>query len=355
MIFNSDVMYTGNGEMSKYPVGLEGALMHIYENECNYNALMKAAGVSELKYYQETGKDLFVHEASAFESFIEKAKAFFKKVIDKIKAMFHKFAAVLNKYTMDDKKFVKTYENEIIRKDIKDFEFEGYKFDKDPASDAPASAPITNEKTEEDTISLIAKSGDLGAHVGVGGATTEQLTKWKDNYRGVLLREPSAEYDMSEFREKFKEKYYGDKETLSEGNGIDKRALISVIKDTKKDIKNAEDEQKKIIKDINDAIKALDDMKKKYTSVDDDERKDDSGKITKGRTYATTHANNRINVYEDKANSLTAYFGMIIQWYKDRNRQAKAICVKIIGYSKKESYSYSESSVNDLFAGVTIR
>ena len=39
--------------------------MHVYENECNYNAIMKAAGISELKYYKETGGDLFVQEAGA--------------------------------------------------------------------------------------------------------------------------------------------------------------------------------------------------------------------------------------------------------------------------------------------------
>ena len=58
MIFNTDNYYDGPVAPSPYPVGIEGALMHVYENECNYNALMKAVGISELKYYQETGKNL---------------------------------------------------------------------------------------------------------------------------------------------------------------------------------------------------------------------------------------------------------------------------------------------------------
>ena len=52
--------------------------MHVYENECNYNAIVKSVGISELKYYQETGKDLFVNEAGAFKKFGSKVTAFFK-------------------------------------------------------------------------------------------------------------------------------------------------------------------------------------------------------------------------------------------------------------------------------------
>ena len=68
-------------EPSKYEANLEGALMCVYENECNYNALMKATGLSELKYYKETAGDLFLNEAGAFGGFLSKAKEFFKKVL----------------------------------------------------------------------------------------------------------------------------------------------------------------------------------------------------------------------------------------------------------------------------------
>ena len=113
---------------SPYALGYEGALMHVYENEINYYSLMKAVGLSEMKYYQETGGSLFVHEAGAFGSFIEKVKAFFKKVIEKIKSIFKKFIAAIDQYTLENKKFVKKYGQEIMRKNLTDFEFEGYKF-----------------------------------------------------------------------------------------------------------------------------------------------------------------------------------------------------------------------------------
>ena len=101
MIFNE--MNTNNTAISydavqesPYELGIGGALMHVYENECNYNALMKAAALSEMKYYNQTGGDLFVQEAGAFAGFIQKAKEFFKKVIEKIKSIAKKFIAKIN-------------------------------------------------------------------------------------------------------------------------------------------------------------------------------------------------------------------------------------------------------------------
>ena len=31
---------------SKYDLGIEGAYMHMYENQCNFNAIMKSVGLS---------------------------------------------------------------------------------------------------------------------------------------------------------------------------------------------------------------------------------------------------------------------------------------------------------------------
>ena len=62
MIFDSNMVMESATNLdavqeSPYPLGIEGGLMHVYENECNFNAIMKAAGISELKYYKETGGD----------------------------------------------------------------------------------------------------------------------------------------------------------------------------------------------------------------------------------------------------------------------------------------------------------
>ena len=100
---------------SPYALGVEGALMHVYENECNYNAIMKAAGVSELKYYKENGGDLFVQEAGAAGGLIDRFVAFFKKVIEKIKQMFKKLVMKISSYVSSDKTFVNKYKKEVLK------------------------------------------------------------------------------------------------------------------------------------------------------------------------------------------------------------------------------------------------
>ena len=132
MIFNemnTSVNSYESVQESPHELGIGGALMHVYENECNYNALMKAAALSELKYYNENGGDLFVQEAGAFNGFMGKVKAFFVKVIEKIKSICKKFVAKIRQFTMSDKDFVKKYANQLQRANLKDFEFNGYKFE----------------------------------------------------------------------------------------------------------------------------------------------------------------------------------------------------------------------------------
>lgn len=363
MIFNTDNnYYDGPVAPSPYPVGLEGALMHVYENECNYNALMKAVGISELKYYQETGRDLFVHEAGALSGFIEKAKAFFKKVIEKIKQIFHKFAAVINQYTLSDKEFIKKYSKELYRKNLSDFDFDGYTFkDLNTAITKSLAIPKQAEFSEGDRQTYMDKNNTNDTK------TSDQIDDEIESGRGILLDKlggTSGKYDESEFREELHELLYGgDKETLDK---INIRDWLNYISDTKDQIKKVEKQQKELVKSVDDFIKELDkwetevnkkdavfgDSLKQKGAVRDtpisDPRKD---KVTKIINY-------EISLYKALSNTYTIAFGMITQAVKDRNRQAKAICVKAIGYNKKESANYGyygESSVDDLFAGVTIR
>lgn len=378
MIFNTDNnYYDGPVAPSPYPVGLEGALMHVYENECNYNALMKAVGISELKYYQETGRDLFVHEAGAFSAFLDKAKAFFKKVIEKIKQIFHKFAAVMNQFTMSDKKFVKTYSKEINRKDISDFTFSGYTFE---GLDAAVNANIdTEDKYKLDNFddnrrkSLRTNSDYQKDSDGNNDFIEEKRGGWLKNITG----KDHGSLDESEFRDELKDFLYGnggEKEELDDKQ-IDKRKILQWIEGTDKAIKDAERKQKDCTRAIEKYIKKVEEFEKlvnkkdatygdikdvTYNTATASPKTSNAGdKIS--TEYANTYQkgiNNYIAQMKAESNDIVIFFGMLTGAIKDRNRQSKAICVKIIGYNKKESANYGyygESSVDDLFAGVTIR
>lgn len=376
MIFNTDNYYDGPVAPSPYPVGLEGALMHVYENECNYNALMKAVGISELKYYQETGKNLFVHEAGAFAGFLSKAKAFFKKVIEKIKQIFHKFAAVMNQFTMSDKKFVKAYSKEINRKDISDFTFSGYTFEGlDTAINTSIDTEDKYKLNRFDSIkkkSLVASGSTYQNDSDANNDYIEELRgRWLQNVTG----DNYGSLDESEFRDELKDFLYGnggEKEELDDKQ-IDKRKILQWIEGTDKAIKDAERKQRDCTRAIEKYIKKVEEFEKiinkkdaTYGDADIVSTKTQNGinstdrddKIGDNADTYQKGINNYIAQMKAESNDIVIFFGMLTGALKDRNRQSKAICVKIIGYNKKESANYGyygESSVDDLFAGVTIR
>lgn len=348
MIFNTESSYTGVVKESPYPLGVEGALMHVYENECNYNAMMRAVGISELKYYQETGKDLFLHEAGAFSGFIKKAIAFFNKIIEKIKSIFHKFAALMNSFTMKDKDFVHKYEAELNRKDLTDFEFNGYTFKGlDTAIkivDADVISAVTSDLNKMDVKDY--KKDDENKLPSADELEDEIDRMRADVVSGLV---DAKSLDESEFREEVRDAIYGgDKEPLE---NIRARDQLNIIKNAQNDIKDANRKQKQMTDGVNKIIKKLEGYIKndfKYT----DEEKDNEA-LSKQRSASIKHVNQEIDKYKANCNAITILYGIIVGALKDRNRQAKAICVKAIGY-KHESASLYESS-NDLFANVVIR
>ena len=349
MIFNTDNYYDGPVAPSPYPVGLEGALMHVYENECNYNALMKAVGISELKYYQETGRNLFVHEAGAFSAFLDKAKAFFKKVIEKIKQIFHKFAAVMNQFTMSDKKFVKTYSKEINRKDISDFTFSGYTFEGlDKALNASIDLDMSKYNINNFDDNYKRK---LGADE--KAVDSDKLNDIIEEHRGTWLNKITGgnhgSLDESEFRDEIKDYLYGnggEKEELDDKQ-IDKRKILQWIEGKERAIKDANNKQKECTRAIDKMIKKIEEFEKEINKKDatyssagisstqlsfgDDpaiagDKKIDAdvaNKYQKG-------INNEITLMKAESNDIVIFFGMLTGALKDRNRQSKAICVKII-------------------------
>ena len=361
MIF--DANYTSTSDLSAvkespYELGLAGAMMHVYENECNYNAIMKAVGISELKYYQETGKDLFVHEAGAFEGFIAKMKAFFKAVIEKIKSIFKKFIAIFDQYRLSDKEFIKKYGNELIRKDLKDFEFKGYEFGDFKAIQAKIESAATTLKS-----GLITNNKNYNVNTTDFTIETDKVYKDSDRVNeikekarsGIINGKYNTTMDESEFKDELTNMLYGndgDKDIL---DNISIRTQLNIIENTQNDIKAVEKTQKNIEKEINNLLKVLEkipsEIRKKYSY---NSSKTLTADEDKNINNAIQNVSDLYDVKKSVANDITIAFGMIVQAYKDRNRQAKAICVKALSY-KHEAAMVSESYSDDIFAGVVIR
>lgn len=319
---------------SPYELGIEGALMHVYENECNYNAIMKSVGIAEFKYYNETGRtDLFVHEAGATGGFLSKIISFFKAIKDKIVAIFKKFVAKINSFVMPDKDFVKKYKNDILKvTNRKDFEFKGYNF-----------------KETLDKIDSNVHIGDIPKGASENSSTpktSEEVQDTIEYFRGAIVKESSM--TESEYRDKLKELMYGDKDDI--GEKYSGAEMIAAIEGTKDAIKKANKAKDDVNKVIDNFIKSCEDTKKKL-----DKNRPDGESDNISINNKIDNLNNSITIWKAYANDLVVYYGALVKALKDKNRQAKAFCVKLMGYKpKNESASYYDYDNDDIFASVNM-
>ena len=330
---------------SAYPLGLEGGLMHVYENECNYNAIMKAAGISELKYYKECGGDLFVNEAAAVGGFIDKFISFFKKVGEKIAQMFKKFVMTIGSFVQSDKSFVKKWKPQVMR-NFKEFDFKGYKFD----------------------LTMVNTISSKAASIAVGKQDPAQLARQADVHpmsdddieakRKEMMKDICGEDvdSENEMKDELHKKVYGDnKEEFKVTSSLCLEAF-SRISDTKKNIDDIKNFQKEFNTGIDKYCNSLEDAKKELLKYMD-QAKDNKAKEAQSNKMKTV--TQQIALTKDNAQYFTAAFSLFIGAYKDLNRQSKAICVKALnsGSRKKDATADAigtNESATDIFANVEI-
>lgn len=102
------------------------------ESMKNHNEFMKAIALGELASYEQYGTEEMFYEAINFGSIIDRVKAFFKKIIEKIHKIFHTFIAKMSSWFGGNRDFCRKYEKEIIKNwaNVKnDWEFKGYNFE----------------------------------------------------------------------------------------------------------------------------------------------------------------------------------------------------------------------------------
>lgn len=347
---------------SKYPLGLEGAYMHIYESECNWNAIMKSVGLSEMRYaLDHNGEELFVNEAGALGGMISKIKAFFKKIFEKIKSIIKKIIMVINSFTMSDKKFVKKYEKDLRKVNMTDFEFNGYDFKKtDKFADDVVKKMEVDEEAELEAIEKIQK-GDDEINIKtlkkvINSITQDDIDEAIEKGRGNIIGDGNK-YTESEFREELRDKLYDEKENLDDKQ-IDILYCLRTITDTKENLKEISKLEKaltKLEKEIDKAYTRLEkeaysDEKTQLASAKADDAKENiketTNKYVKGIDIAS-------KILKGCTSSYLIVTSMLSQRTKDRNRQCKAICIKALNYKpKNESAYYSNDTVSDIFSQV---
>ena len=325
---------------------VDSAYRIVAENTANWNSIMEAIGVDELSIYESTGSEV-VYEAGTISGIFEKIKEFFKKLLEKIKGLFNKFMTVINSWTMSDKDFIKKYKRDIISAKTKDFSFKGYKFTLNALTITKLDGGTLQDTTKSDMVSLnrlstFTGNDELKQIEDATKSARDSKDDTLDAYRGNFIKQ-NSKIEASDFsKELFEVLRNGDstKQTLDDSD-IDVSNLIITISDASKAQKNAKKAYDAIVRGINDAIKEIDNQSKEFLNNTPDPSDVNATKLNTAKiAYLTTIS----SIVEAKKSINTVVYGAYLQAIKDENRQAKAICVKLMTRKqpKNESASYYE-------------
>lgn len=305
----------------------ETAATIIAQNEANYATIMKSIGIAELAVYESTGAEM-IYEGANIKGFFAKVKEFFVKLWNKVKGLFKKFFALIGSYTMKDKDFINKYKKDLLKVNLKDFTVKGYNFENltwSPKTAAGKIEEVIKKETTVDTFTVTASNA---------GAINDACEKAdredaRDTMRGAAIGK--GKMDESEFTEELFKYFRSGEDAPVELENISMTTCISAISVTSELEKGAKTAFKETEKTINDTLKALDKTEKealKAVPKEGEAKTDESAAIVK--------AVSNVNAYiHDEMNILTKVNGALLRAIKDKNRQAKAICVKAINYRPK--------------------
>ena len=347
----------------QYEPGMEAALNIVAESELNFNKLMQAVAKDELGYLQENGVEM-VYESGTASGFIEKLKAFFLKIWEKIKGLFRKFFAKINSYLIDDKKFADKYKDRVINANLKDFKFKGFKFTNLDGNSVTAKDTFNaalGKLDDGNTFATYNKNyGSIVDSVKMNNGSKKEeikraVEKFNDDEQDLLEEARGATINCgsctsTEFTEELF-KYFRDDETSKEEKelsdlGTNPSDLLSIISTTKKTIDLTKKDLSDFERSIKDTTKALDKASRDLTNAIPDKNKEKDAQ--EAMSIAVQVVNIWAKIRKDALAIAQVVNGAKLTAIKDRNRQAKAICVALVGRkSIKESYddySYNEGA-----------
>lgn len=297
---------------------MEASYIIAYEAESNYNSIMKAMGLNEISIYESTGVEM-VYEASSAAGFLGKVKEFFVNLLKKIEGLFKRFFALLDGFVKSDKDFVKKYERTIGTVNTSGFKYKGYKFNLNAVNigggDSAIQSLINSKKSD--------------------GLDEDAKSDLYEEFRGKVFSSSKGKLESNEFSKELFEALRSGENSKDDIEGIKGFEQLSIISSSAKSKKDAEAAYKPLKKAIEDAIKLTD------TNIKN------AGKNISSSDEADTNTA-KIKVYSDeaamlkeKAVILNIANGALLTAIRDKNRQAKAICVALVGYKPKhEGYGF---------------
>lgn len=345
----------------------ECAMNIVVESEMNWNSLMRAVAVTELSCLEETGEEL-IYEASTGGGFLSKVKEFFVNLLAKIKGLFKKFFALIQSYTATDKDFVKKYRADLTKINTRDFSYKGYEFTHvddistglKNADDSMIKKIATDFASHSDIMSAIS---DVSKATAKSYADLKNTNGLEDNIKALVkLDEDPEEYNeklrgaaaegigmskgnrsASEFNDDLFEYYRNGESSKDTIDKVNVTELLTHIDTTKSLKRDAEKQYKELTRAINDKIKAVDAIEKQYVKM-----------IPNKESLTTPEARKfvgelirAINIYTGLLRQESSILQVVntaqLKALKDRNRQAKSVCVSLLTYKPKHEGFYYDN------------
>lgn len=306
MIFNSNTTSLGTDHIAMAEgydcsYGCALALVESARNDYKMFRAMLDIDARELQIQRESSgyvaeSQIMSLNESAISGIWQKIKELFKKLAEKLKAIWHTFASKINGLYMSDKQLVKKYSKELYRKThIGNLEVKWIKF-KDFRNESSGSAYTAHSYSFDN--SSTSASGHYDSLYGTSGSdantdTVEGYKKESDD-RYQYFCPDNVQYDT--FNDDMDDKWTEggtepDTVELKDIGGI--RAIISFMDGYKEKFKKLDKATKNLIKNADNFAKEADkranDAAKNQRTVDSDSNKSDEDKTN--ASNATQRAN----------------------------------------------------------------
>lgn len=191
-----------------------------------------------------------INEATASD-LLSKAKEILKKLIEKIKSIFHAFMAKVNSFFMDGEEMFKKYSSEIAKKNFSDFKLKVRKFKR---------AKFNNliETTDLVANAISVKNDSKYQEALESDKLTEKALKTV--FTSAALKEMSIDDDLGNLEKEAEDYCFEDSETKDDftSSGIISSDWIGGLLNTKKFIENIEKTNKSVETQLEKALSKLD-------------------------------------------------------------------------------------------------
>ena len=308
----------------------EAMMVNVAENESNFNSLMRPCILAERAAIVKGEAPASVWTEGAISNFWAKAKAFFLKLLAKIKGVFNRFMSFIDQHIRGGKSFFDKYKKQLADKfakiDKDKVKFVGYTFKNLEKS------PVADGLRELDSDEY--------------GLDKDKVDEMIEGYRASLVGQ-SGTLSASEFSKELKEYFCGDSK---EEMDVSYQDIVRVLGNADKAKKTVQNNYKGLESAVN---KIIHQCEKNASSATDDLVKDRGNNpeaSAKTAGYPTT-----IAVYKGMLAAAQQFIGAQMRAAAAEVSQYKGFAGQVLRASVKESAGFDESGnfgANDFFGNV---